>query len=155
MKDLQMNNRQEPVPPSAQPVTPRRRVLLVDDTPEVRRDLRLLLELGGDIEIVAEAGNGQEAVQLADKLEPEVIVMDLEMPGMNGYEATRQIKRKHAATRVIILSVHAGPGERERAREAGAVGFVVKGASYQTLLATILAKGESTHPIDLKKGEEQ
>ena len=65
------------------------------------------------------------------KLSPEVVVMDLEMPGMDGYEATRRIKARHPAPRVVILSVHAGPEKRERARMAGADGFVVKGANYQ------------------------
>ncbi len=118
---------------------PRRvRLLLVDDTAQVRRDLRQLLELTGLVEIVGEASDGLEAVRLAKALAPEVVVMDLGMPGLDGYEATRRIKSHSADVRVIILSVHAGPEEVERAQAAGADGFIVKGASYETLLRAIL-----------------
>ena len=114
------------------------RLLLVDDMPQVRRDLRQLLELTGLVEIVAEAGDGLEAVRLAGELAPEAVVMDLEMPSLNGYEATRRIKSQWPAVRVFILSVHAGPKEVERARAAGADAFVVKGANYETLMRAIL-----------------
>jgi DNA-binding NarL/FixJ family response regulator len=118
---------------------PRRvHLLLVDDMPQVRHDLRQLLELTGLVEIVAEARDGLEAVHLAKTLAPEAVVMDLEMPGLDGYEATRRIKSQSSAVRVIVLSVHAGPEEVERAQAAGADGFVVKGASYETLMRAIL-----------------
>jgi two-component system nitrate/nitrite response regulator NarL len=129
---------------SAQTVSPidqaprRVRILLVDDMPQVRHDLRQLLELTGLVEIVAEASDGLEAARLAKALAPEAVVMDLEMPGLDGYEATRRIKSQSSAVRVIILSVHAGPEEVERAQAAGADGFVVKGASYETLMRAIL-----------------
>jgi DNA-binding NarL/FixJ family response regulator len=125
------------VPPPDHP-SRRVRVLLVDDMPQVLHDLHQLLELSGLVEIVAEAGNGLEAVQLAGDLSPEVVVMDLEMPGLDGGEATRRIKNQSPAVRVIILSVHAGPEEIERARAAGADDFVVKGASYETLMGALL-----------------
>jgi DNA-binding NarL/FixJ family response regulator len=114
------------------------RLLLVDDISQVRRDLRQLLELTGLVEIVAEAGDGLEAVRLAGALAPQAVVMDLEMPGLDGYEATRRIKSQWPAVRVIILSVHAGPEEMECAQAAGADGFVVKGASYETLMQAIV-----------------
>ncbi len=118
---------------------PRRvRLLLVDDTAQVRRDLRQLLELTGLVEIVGEAGDGLEAVRLAKALAPQAVVMDLGMPGLDGYEATRRIKSLSADVRVIILTVHAGSEEVERAQAAGADGFIVKGASYETLLRAIL-----------------
>ena len=120
------------------------RLLLVDDVRRVRRDLRQLLELTGLVEVVAEASDGLEAVRLAGALAPEVVVMDLEMPGLDGCEATRRIKRLAPKMRVIILSVHAGPEEMERARAAGADDFVVKGASYETLMQAILGPGIST-----------
>jgi len=129
------------------------RVLIVDDMPQVRQELRGLLQLSGELEVVGEAANGLEAITQAEALRPDVVVMDLEMPVMDGYEATRQIKSYQPAPLVVILSVHAGPGERERAREAGADGFVVKGASYQILLNAILARGGSTHSFDPEKGE--
>jgi CheY-like chemotaxis protein len=116
------------------------RVLLVDDMPQVLNDLRQLLELTGLIEVVAEVGNGAEAVHLAAELAPDAIVMDLEMPGMDGYEATRLIKQCQPSPRVVILSVHAGPVERERAQAAGADSFVVKGADYEVLVNAILGR---------------
>jgi len=116
------------------------RVLIVDDMPQVRHDLRQLLELTGLIEIVAEARDGAEAVRLAAAVAPEVVVMDLEMPGMDGFEATRQIKALQPAPRVIILSVHAGLQERQYAQLAGADDFVIKGANLGVLLYAILGR---------------
>jgi DNA-binding NarL/FixJ family response regulator len=126
------------------------RVLIVDDKPQVLHDLRQLLELTGLIDIVAEASDGKEAVRLAADLAPDAIVMDLEMPGMDGYEATRQIKALQPAQRVIILSVHAGPEERRRARTAGADSFVLKGANYQVLVNAILGRNGSLNSIESK-----
>jgi DNA-binding NarL/FixJ family response regulator len=114
------------------------RLLLADDMPQVRRDLRQLLELTGLAEVVAEADSGLEAVRLAGALSPEAVVMDLEMPGLDGYEATRRIKTQWPGIRVIILSVHAGPEEMDHARAAGADAFVLKGASYEILMRAIL-----------------
>ncbi len=119
------------------------RVIIVDDMPQVLQDLRQLLELTGQIEIVAEAANGEEAVRLAGDLRPDAILMDLEMPGMDGYEATRRIKQGPSAPRVIILSVHAGSGERERARAVGADGFITKGVNYEVLVNAILGRNGS------------
>ena len=138
-----------PNPPIAPLEQPQLRVLLVDDTPQVLHDLRQLLELTGEMQIVAEAGNGLEAVRLTASLAPDVVVMDLEMPVMNGYEAARQIKSRFPATRLVILSVHAGAKERESARAAGADSFVVKGASYEVLVNAILGKKDS----DNEKGQ--
>ncbi len=114
------------------------RLLLVDDMPQVRRDLRQLLELTGLIEVVAEAADGLEAVRLAKAVTPDAVMMDLEMPGLDGFEATSRIKRESGDVRVIILSVHASPEEVERAQAAGADAFIVKGASYETLMRAIL-----------------
>ncbi len=116
-------------------------VLLVDDMPQVLRDLRQLLELSGMIAIVGEARDGSQAVQLAVRLRPDAVVMDLEMPGTDGYEATRRIKAQSPAMRVVILTVHAGEEEQRRAREAGADAFVTKGASYEVLVNALLQTG--------------
>lgn len=142
-----------PIPPSPQAEQPCPRVLLVDDSPQVRLDLHTLLNLSGEMEIIAEAGNGQEALRMTASLAPNVVVMDLEMPVMDGYEATRQIKSRFPATRVIILSVHAGDEEKKKARAAGADGFVVKGASYDVLVNMILAREDSPNLIHPQKGE--
>lgn len=114
------------------------RVLIVDDMPQVLHDLRQLLELSGVVEVIGEARDGQEAIRLCAKLSPDVVVMDLEMRGMDGYEATRRIKESQPAARVVILSVHAGPEEKERARVAGADCFVMKGVNYEVLINAIL-----------------
>jgi DNA-binding NarL/FixJ family response regulator len=128
-------------------------VLLVDDNPQVLHDLRQLLELTGLFKVLGEARDGAVAVQLAANLAPDAIVMDLEMPGMDGYEATRRIKACQGAPRVIILSVHNGPIERERARAAGVDSFVTKGADYEVLVQALL--GELASPDssgNLKRG---
>ncbi len=129
------------------------RVLLVDDRPQVLRDLRQLLMLTEAIEIAGEAKDGEEAVRLNTELQPDAVIMDLEMPGMGGYEATRRIKNEMPGVRVIILSVHAGPEERGRARAAGADCFVVKGESYEVLLDAIRGIGEPSNGWNHKKGK--
>jgi len=138
--------------PPANPNHRRVRVLLVDDMPQVLHDLRQFLDLAGDMEIVGEATNGQDAVRLAAELSPNVVVMDLEMPGMDGFDATRQIKAREPATRIVILSVHADPENVERAHMAGADEFVVKGASFKSLINAILKRNGSSDPNDPKKG---
>lgn len=123
------------------------RVLLVDDAARVRNELRQLLELSGAVQVVGEAGDGLEAVRLAAELSPEVIIMDLEMPGMDGFEATRQIKAYPPAPRVVILSVHEGLAE-QKAQAAGADSFVIKGTDYQILVNAILGEDGSTHSFE-------
>jgi DNA-binding NarL/FixJ family response regulator len=125
------------------------RVLIVDDSPQVLHDLRQLLELSGSVEIVGEASDGLQAVRLASELCPEVVILDLEMPNMDGYEATRQIKARRLARRVVILSVHAGPLEMETARTAGADCFITKGARYEILLNAILEGNEQSKGAQL------
>ena len=140
------------VPPSSSRNHRRVRVLIVDDMPQVRRDLRQFLDLTGDMEVVAEAADGQEAVRIAAQLTPDVIIMDLEMPGMDGFEATRQIKAQGPAPRIVILSVHADPENVARARSVGADEFVVKGASFKILINAIMGRNGSPDSIDSKKG---
>ncbi len=128
------------------------RLMLVDDMPQVLHDLRQLLELTGVVEIVAEAGSGLEAVRLAGECSPEAILLDLEMPGMDGYEAARRIKFRTPGVRVVILSVHAGPESIERALAAGADAFVQKGASLDTLINAILEPRNLLKSPDPKRG---
>ena len=113
------------------------RVLIVDDVERVRQDLCTFLTLSGNIEIVGEACNGLEAIRLAETLRPQVILMDLEMPIMDGYEAARQIKVLQPSIRVIALTIHAGEAEQQRAFEAGMTTVVVKGAPLEILLGAI------------------
>lgn len=129
------------------------RVLLVDDSTHVRNELRQLLELSGWVQVVGEAADGLEAVQLAAELCPDVIIMDLEMPKMDGCEATRRIKGGAAGASVIILSVHATPQAQERAREAGADYFITKGERVENLLAAILAAKGINQTNQDRKGE--
>jgi DNA-binding NarL/FixJ family response regulator len=118
----------------------RRRVLIADDSSQVRQELRTLLPLAGDIEIVGEAADGGEAIRLAQALQPEVILMDLEMPVLDGYEATRQIKACSPSCRVVALTVHGYEAARQKAMQAGADVFLVKGAAVESLVQAISAR---------------
>ena len=121
----------------------KRRVLIVDDSPQVRQELRTLLPLAGDIEIVGEATDGREAIRLAQALQPEVILMDLEMPILDGYEATRQIKAGFPSCWVVALTVHGYEAARQKASQSGVDVFLVKGGSVETLIQAI-----SASPLD-------
>lgn len=113
-------------------------VLIVDDMPQVRQELHKLLELSGMVKVVGEASNGLEAISLVEELSPDVVIMDLEMPVMDGFIATRKIKEQQMASRVIILSVHADPEDVDRAMQAGVDAFIQKGEDFETLLKAIL-----------------
>ena len=115
------------------------KVLIVDDVPQVRQDLWTLLELSGAMAVVGEAANGQEAIVQVEKLRPEIVLMDLEMPLMDGFEAARSIKARWPSCRVIAFSVHSDPLAREKARRAGVDGFVEKGASLAEMLRNMQA----------------
>lgn len=127
------------------------RVLIVDDNPQVLHDLHRLLDLSGAVEVTGAAADGFEALRLAATHLADVAVVDLEMPGMDGYELTEQLKAAQPAMRVIILSVHAEPEEVSRALALGADGFVVKGSEYLVLLNAILGM-EKPNPT-MNKGE--
>jgi len=124
-------------PPTSEPLI---RVLIVDDMSQVREDLRVLLQLSDEIEVVGEAGNGAESIRMAELLHPEVVIMDLEMPTMDGIQATHHIKQHQLAHRVVILSVHSAPADIERAMLAGADAFIQKGSSYLELIEAIHPK---------------
>jgi len=115
------------------------RVLLADDHTIVREGVRLCLEAMGDIEIVAEAEDGQIAVQLANQLRPDVAVVDLTMPRLNGVEAIRQIRRDLPDTEVVVLSVHDSEPYVVQALRAGAAGYVLKRNAATELAAAIRA----------------
>jgi two-component system response regulator NreC len=115
------------------------RVLLADDHTIVREGVRLCLEAMGDIEVVAEAEDGQAAVQLAHQLRPDVAVVDLTMPRLSGVEAIRQIKRDHPEIEVVVLSVHDSEPYVVQALRAGAAGYVLKRNAATELAAAIRA----------------
>jgi len=123
-------------------VRPAVRALIVDDSPQVRQELRTLLPLAGDIEIVGEAADGLEAVRLAEALQPEVVLMDLEMPVLDGYEAARQIKSRWPACRVVALTVHGYEAARQKASQSGVDVILVKGNSVETLVQAISERRE-------------
>jgi DNA-binding NarL/FixJ family response regulator len=112
-------------------------VLLAEDHLIVREGFRGLLKAERDIEIVGEAETGRQAVQLAKKLRPAVVVMDIAMPQLNGLEATRQILAENPSTKVIMLSAHADDAYVERASAAGAAGYLIKQASSHSLCEAI------------------
>jgi len=113
------------------------KVLLVDDHRMFREGLRALLEGEGDIQVVAEAENGRDAVRLADDLEPNIVIMDISMPDLNGVEATRQITKKRPGAEVIVLSVHSDRHFVEAALRAGAAGYLLKEAAFQELILAV------------------
>ncbi len=130
-------------------------VLLVDDHALVRRGFRRILEDEPDITVAGEAGDGLEAVKLADELQPQVIVMDCAMPGMNGLEATRQILDKHPEALVLMLSMHPEETLVRQALDAGARGYVLKNAVDLELGAAIrrVVNGETVLDSQLKRPE--
>ena len=117
---------------------PRVRILIADDNPHVRRELRTLLPLAGEIEIAGEAADGQEAVRLAQALQPQVVLMDLEMPVLDGYEAARQIQACCPGCQVVALTVHDYEAAHRRAAEAGMNVLIVKGSPLEELVAVIV-----------------
>jgi DNA-binding NarL/FixJ family response regulator len=123
-----------PAPENPPPVHRAIRLLIVDDNSQVRQDLRILLDLSRDLDVVGEAGSGQEAILLAETLQPEAILMDLEMPGLDGYTAARQIKARCPTYRLLAFSVHSYPQARQKAQESGMDGFIEKGASLESIV---------------------
>jgi DNA-binding NarL/FixJ family response regulator len=120
------------------------RLLLVDDVPQVRQDLRTALLLTGSVDIVGEAEDGLTAIALEQALTPDVVLMDLEMPALDGFDAARAIKSRRPSCRIVALSVHAADSDRLRAAQAGIDAFVVKGASFRDLLSALVKDGELT-----------
>lgn len=108
-------------------------VMIADDHALVRAGIRALLEKVNEVEVVAEAADGREALDLIRKHQPDVVLMDIAMPGLNGLEATRRLGKTEPATRIIILSMHASEEYVWQALRAGARGYLLKGASLAEL----------------------
>ncbi len=113
------------------------RVLLVDDQPTVRQGLRMRLHLEPDIEVIGEAATGEHAIEWARELSPDVIIMDVEMPGMGGIAAARRIRAANPNCAVIMSSLYDDTATRALARSAGAIDFVAKQSVDDALLAAI------------------
>lgn len=137
-------------------MTPSRRIriLLADDHTVLRSGLRALLSAQSDLEVTGEAADGGEALRLAQTIKPDVVVMDIGMPGVSGIDATARIRRELPATRVLILSMHDDQGYLRQALRAGASGYVLKKAADTELLAAIraAARGEIFLDPSLARG---
>src|SRR5208283_2085523 len=112
-------------------------VLLAEDHTIVREGVRKMLELEDDLEVVGEAQDGRQAVALASKLRPAVVLMDIAMPLLNGLEATRQVLKVLPATKVLMLSAHSDDAYVKTAAASGAVGFLLKQTSTQDVCRAI------------------
>jgi len=128
-------------------------VLLAEDHALFRKSLKALIELAGDIEVIGEAKNGSEAVDLHAKLHPDIVVMDIAMPLLNGLEATHQIMETSSTARVLILSSHADPEYIEQAMASGASGYLIKQSSAPVLADAIreVLKGNTYFSLSISK----
>lgn len=125
------------------------RILIADDHGVMRAGLRALLEDEPDIEVVGEAADGEHGLQLAGKLLPDILLLDIGLPGIDGIEATRQLKKTHSQIKVLILSLYEDEKLLREAIKAGASGYVIKRAAEEELLAAIkaVARGDMyIHP---------
>jgi len=115
---------------------PHIRVLIIDDHQLVREGLKRMLELGEDIRVVGEAANGENGITQAERLSPDVVLMDIKMPGMDGIAATRQLKEKMPDVNIIMLTLYDGEYVKQ-AVEAGASGYILKDANREQLIQAI------------------
>jgi DNA-binding NarL/FixJ family response regulator len=129
------------------------RILIADDQPYMRRAVRGLLESKKSWEVCGEACDGREAIERTKQLHPDIVVMDLFMPRLNGLEATRCIHQLFPSAQVLILTLYDFPDLARLARDAGAQGYVLKPDSGQFLILAIASLGDSTpffQPADTK-----
>ena len=115
------------------------RILLADDHAVLRAGLRLLLEAQPDLKVVGEAGDGREAMRLAEELKPELILLDLTMPGLSGMESLPALKKLLPATRILILTMHDDVSYLRQALSRGASGYVLKKAADNELISAVRA----------------
>lgn len=133
----------------------RLRVMIVDDHEGVRKCLRVVLDMDDSVELVGESTNGEEALACFEALRPDVVLMDLTMPIMDGLDATRELRRRHIGARIIGLSMHDDEGQSAAMLGAGADAYLVKGGSSTELLETVRAvaeRGGSPCPADGGRG---
>jgi DNA-binding NarL/FixJ family response regulator len=115
------------------------RVLLADDHTIIRDGLKALLQSNPDIQVVGAVGNGREAMHRVAELAPDIVIMDVSMPDLNGIEAARLIRDKHPAVRVVMLSMHSDAEHVYRALEAGAAGYLLKESAGEEVIAAVRA----------------
>ncbi len=120
------------------------KILIADDHNIVREGLRALFRSAREFSVIGEAADGEEVVRLADKLDPDLVIIDISMPNVNGIEATRRIKENNPATKVLILTIHESEEYVYQMIRAGANGYVLKNAGKKELFAAVQAvvKGE-------------
>ncbi len=123
------------------------RILLADDHAVLRAGLKTLLNIQPDIEVVAEAADGEETVRKSGEFVPDIVLMDITMPKLSGLEATRKIKEQNPAVRVLVLTMHEDEGYLHRTLRAGADGYLPKKAADTELLAAIRATYRGEHSI--------
>jgi two-component system response regulator NreC len=112
-------------------------IILADDHPVLRRGMRTLLEAEPDLSVVAEAGDGLETLRLVERLQPEVLVLDLMMPGLSGLEVLRIIPRRSRETRVVVVSMHSNIAFVAEALKNGATGYVLKGSTEEEIIKAV------------------
>jgi NarL family two-component system response regulator LiaR len=125
------------------------RIVLADDHPLMRQAIRMWLEKQQDLEVVAEANDGKEAVDIAAMLQPDIVIMDISMPKVNGLEATREIISRCPGTEVLVLTVHADTEHIHGMLEAGASGYLTKNVSGEEVVHAVRAvyAGENVLPL--------
>jgi len=126
--------------------TPPTRVVLVDDHAMVRAALKLLLRMADDLEVVGEAGDGEEAVRVCAETHPDVVLMDLRLPRLDGVATIRALQRHDPVPRVLVLTASYHEGLISEALEAGAAGYILKGGVMDQLLAAIRAVRDGREP---------
>jgi two-component system response regulator DegU len=124
------------------------RLVIVDDHELARDSLRDMLADEPDSEVVGEAATGLEALSLCSRLHPDLILMDVRMPEMDGLEATKEIKRRHPKTSVLMMTMHENPDYLLEALKAGAAGYVLKDASQDEVVSAVLRVREGKSPVD-------
>jgi DNA-binding NarL/FixJ family response regulator len=130
------------------PVTGTKRLILVDDHHLLRRGFRSLLSGEPGLEVVGEASNGREAIEICRRLEPDLVLMDVRMPEMDGITATRQIKRKQPGVSVLMVTMHENPDYLLEALDAGAAGYVLKDAPANRLISAVRRTLNGESPLN-------
>ncbi len=126
-------------------MTRRIKIMIADDHTIVRQGMRKLLETYPELQVIGESQDGDETVELAKQLLPEIIIMDISMPGLNGLEATRQLKKRLPQIKILILTMHAEKEYIFKILQSGASGYLLKGSAIEELITAIHAvdRGES------------
>src|SRR6185503_12618155 len=113
------------------------RILLVDDHHMIRQGLRVLLERQSDLQVVGEASDGRDAIEAVSQLHPDIVVMDLNMPGLNGIDAKRRIREEWPDVEVIVLSAHNDRSRIGESLRAGAAGYILKSAAFEEMITAV------------------